>query len=275
MAKTLSVLLTTVALALTCSNVAADLATDGVINVAGHTLASKRPLFYPGEHLPRGNRTVFAMEYTNLGGLQIVSLGKDGQLWHTFQIPDDDSLQEEGVKDDKIAPKEVQQDNKAKVMKWTPWVRLTDLCPSKQNPKRKCVFDADPVVGRNKDGRLEVFVRFQENLDTWQLYQTDPKDPTSWTIPRESSCVDQDQDTGIWYCLHDGTPVEQSHQHYWIVSNPVFPTSDFAILNDPVDGRLRLWYRNFDGHMYMVEQKVPGQSDAYTAPQLISGVLME
>lgn len=272
MAKSLSLLLATVLVA--CSGASAQsaaIASDGVIKVADHTIFSGRPLFYPGEHLPRGNRTVFAMEYTNLGGLQIVSLGKDGQLWHTFQSPDVDAEESKWTGAENTAVK----DDKPKPMKWTPWTRLTDLCPSKLIPTRKCVFDADPVVGRNKDGRLEIFIRFQENLDTWQLYQKDPNDPTSWTVPRESSCVDQDQDTGIWHCLYNGTPDKQSHDHYWIVSNPVFPTSDFSVLNDPVDGRLRLWYRNFDGHMYMVEQKVPGMSDAYTAPQLISGVLME
>ena len=32
-------------------------------------------------------------------------------------------------------------------------------------------------------------------------YMTDAQDPTSWTTPRETSCVDQDQNTGLWWCL--------------------------------------------------------------------------
>jgi hypothetical protein len=84
---------------------------------------------------------------------------------------------------------------------------------------RRSVFDADPTIGRNSDGRLEIFIRFHNNLDLWQMYMTDPMDPESWTTPREPSCVDQDQKTGLWACLCP--PIDKflrcsyPDKHYW------------------------------------------------------------
>ena len=88
---------------------------------------------------------------------------------------------------------------------------------------RRSVFDADPTIGRNSDGRLEIFIRFHNNLDLWQMYMTDPMDPESWTTPREPSCVDQDQKTGLWACLCP--PIDKflrcsyPDKHYWYHSS--------------------------------------------------------
>ena len=128
---------------------------------------------YPVEVLPEGNTTVLAMAHT-VHGQQLVALGADAQLWHLYTLPNGS---------------------------WSAWHPLTNSCPSFNNTQRPCVFDSDPAIGVNADGRLEVFVRFHDNLDMWQIYQTDAKDPSAWSTPRESSCVDQDQNTAKWWCI--------------------------------------------------------------------------
>jgi len=130
-------------------------------------------LKYPVELLPRGNKTVFAVEALVTGGVFVAALGVDGQIWKVFQEPN-------GT--------------------WHGWSQMTTVCPSGLNPSRPCRFDGDPVMGRNSDGRLEMFMRFAENLDLWQMFQNNPQAPDDWSVPREGSCVDQNQDTGIWSC---------------------------------------------------------------------------
>lgn len=196
---------------------------------------------YSSELFPEGNRTVFGTAYTSTGGLQMVALGRDGQVWHIYQTPENKS-------------------------KWSKWRPITSLCPSKINLSRKCRFDGDPALGVNEDGRLEIFVRFRENLDLWQLYQPNAADPSKWTVPRESSCVDQDQESGKWFCL--------SHDSYWVGENPAFPTSNIAVLRHPTTSKLQVFFRNFEGHMYMVEQKNKGDSRYYTPPVLVTYTLM-
>merc|ERR1711964_45507 len=123
--------------------------------------------------------------------------------------------------------------------------------------------DGDPEVAVNKDGRLELFARFHDNLDLWQMYQQNPKDPTDWSVPRESSCVDQNQTTSKWYCL------QPKSTQYWN-TQPVFPTSDVNLLVSPVDGRLQLFYRGFDGRMYMSQQANTGNSTHYEPAIVVS-----
>jgi hypothetical protein len=210
---------------------------------------------YPHRHIPDGNTTVcfvnfffcslisFRHPYSNsilslrlsafqdlnmaklsYGGLFIVALGSDGQIWRIYQRRDEN-------------------------LTWSEWAPLTKLCPWANDTSRVCEFDADPTIARNPDGRLELFVRFHNNLDLWQMYMQDPMDPESWSDIRESSCVDQDQHTGEWACLCP--PVDKFKRcnfpspNYW-VGSPVFPTSDIQVLNDPIDGRIQLYFRGFD-----------------------------
>ncbi|GBG31913.1 Hypothetical Protein FCC1311_081382 [Hondaea fermentalgiana] len=205
-------------------------------------------LGYPIEVFARGNRTIFAMESLHNGMLFVVALGKDGQLWHSYQeLPS---------------------------AKWKDWAPLTSFCPNATDARRLCKFDADPNIGKNADGRLEIFARFEENLDLWQMHQTDPNDPTSWSHPREGSCVDQDQDTSIWHCLEPGMPDVQTTASYWIIDSPVFPTSDISVLRNETSGKLQVYFRNFEGHLYMVEQIEAGASDQYTVPRVIAPELI-
>lgn len=231
---------------------------------------------YPTELFARGNRTSFAVESMLNGLLQVVALGTDGQVWHTFEVE--------------------------KRGKWRGWAQLTTACPSAVDRERPCFFDGDPAIGRNADGRLEVFMRFAANLDMWQMHQLDAKDPTSWSMPREGSCVDQDQATSVWYCLDPGFPAEQTYAHYFIIHSPAFSTSDLSVVRDAASDKLQVssyldgpkgpgtrdsggrwtltecssgalaqvFFRNFEGHLYMLEQLQAGDSGSYSVPQLVA-----
>jgi hypothetical protein len=197
---------------------------------------------YPVEVLPEGNTTNLAMAHTQ-HGQQLVALGADAQLWHLYTLPNGS---------------------------WAQWSPLTKFCPSFNDSHRPCVFDSDPAIGVNADGRLEVFARFHDNLDMWQMHQTDPSDPTKWSIPRESSCVDQDQNTATWWCV--GMPAGtygQPAAHFW-VGSPIFSTSNPTVLNHPTTGAIELYFRGFEGHMYEVHQLQAGNSTLYSEPKMFA-----
>lgn len=193
--------------------------------------------------LPIGNATVLGMAWT-VHGKQLVALGANAQLWHIYEKTAGD---------------------------WTNWTQMTEFCPKQVGYgdapylNRPCEFDGDPAVGVNKDGRLEVFARIAGNLDVWQMYQTDAADPTKWSKPRETACVDQDQKTGKWYCLGENGAPDVDNEHYWL-GQPAFPTSDLTVLNDPKDGRIVIFYRGFTGTLFSVAQRSPGNSTYYSAP---------
>lgn len=172
----------------------------------------RMPRFYPDQHLPEGNTTVLAVG-RNQYHLHVFALGTDNDLWRKYQSVNGGN--------------------------WTSWLKIAEpSCGGK--------WEADPAVGVNKDGTLEVFIRTQVNLDLWQFYLQDPSDPNSWSVPRESSC------------LAPPAPCWNSQ--------PVFPTSDVSVTHDSVDGRLQLYYRGFDGTLYMVQQKEPGSPEEYEPP---------
>jgi hypothetical protein len=197
---------------------------------------------YPVEHLPEGNTTQLAISQTKYGQ-HLVALGKDAQLYHLYTF---------------------------KNGSWSDWHQLSMYCPSRNDSTRLCEFDSDPAVGVNVDGRLEVFARFKTNLDLWKFDLQNASDPHSWSLPRETSCVDQDQNTALWYCLGEkvgqfGNPKE----HYW-VGQPIFPTSNPTVVSDPVDGRLRVYFRGFEGHLYEVHQMQPGDPSSYSTPTTLA-----
>jgi hypothetical protein len=202
---------------------------------------------YPKERLPEGNTTNLAISATKYGQ-HLIALGANHQLWHIYSLPNNS---------------------------WTTWQQLSTYCPSRNDSKRLCAFDSDPAVGVNTDGRLEIFVRFKDNLDLWKFDQMNASDPTSFNTPRETSCVDQDQNTALWYCLGENIGIAGSPaKHYW-VGQPIFPTSNPTIVNDPSDGRLRLYFRGFEGLLYESHQLTPGNGSRYSTPHLVSSVIIE
>jgi len=131
---------------------------------------------------------------------------------------------------------------------WTDWI-MRSRAPGG-------IWDADPACGVDADGVTEVYIRYSTNLDLWQLYNTDVDDPNAWSTPRESACVSLP--------CNDTNPKD-----YWN-TQPVFPTSDITLLNDPSDGHLDMFYRGFDGALYVCNQK-PG-THQYTTPRRFDSI---
>merc|ERR1712216_840773 len=56
-------------------------------------------------------------------------------------------------------------------------------------PNASLVFGNSPAIALNADGHIELFVGYKnDSLDLWQMYQTDPKDPLAWSVPRAPYC---------------------------------------------------------------------------------------
>jgi len=169
-------------------------------------LAVNAHIKYPDEHLPEGNTTVLAIT-DNGYALHIFALGKDGGLWHKYQAVNES---------------------------WTDWILRAQAVDG--------IWDSDPSCGVNTaDDTVEVFIRYSRNLDLWQIYQLDARDPTQWSIARESSCVD--------------LPCNNTSGKSFWNTQPIFPTSDISIVNDPLTGQISLFYRGFDGGLYVVKKK--------------------
>jgi len=178
---------------------------------------------YPDEHLPEGNTTVLAIT-DNGYALHVFALGKDGGLWHKYQVVNGS---------------------------WTDWILRAEAIDG--------VWDSDPSCGVNKDDNtVEVFIRYSRNLDLWQIYQLDARDPTQWSIARESSCVDLP-------CNNT------SHLTFWN-TQPIFPTSDISVVSDSSTGQLSLFYRGFDGGLYVVKKK-DSQTHSYWPPSRFDVIL--
>lgn len=128
---------------------------------------------------------------------------------------------------------------------WTGWI----MRASADNG----TWNSDPACGVNIDNRVECYIRYSTNLDVFQIYQTDAQNPDAWSTPRESSCVDME--------ICKTRPKEL----YWN-TQPIFPTSDLTIVNSPVDGRLQVFYRGFDGGLYMSQQAQVSSSQLYLPP---------
>lgn len=183
-------------------------------------------------------------------GLHVFALGKNGSLFHKFQTG---------------------PSNLEAALPFTPmsdWHCLT--------PNASLVFGNDPAVALNADGRIELFVGFKaESYDLWQMYQTDAKNPLAWSLPRAPSCLcgcpDPDPSKCTWCDNCDSRP--DCSQHYWMGWCP-FTTSDMELLLDPADQKLKLHYRNFDGHMYQLSQKNPSNSTIW-APRAVQMAIFE
>lgn len=137
-------------------------------------------------------------------------------------------------------------------------------------------YDSDPVMGQNDDGRLEIFIRSHISLDFWHWYQVNASDPWTWVGPREPACLcnfppceGQKKCGNNVNCGNDGydcsAPGFENSGPKWWNTQAVFPTSDPTITKGK-DGRLKVFFRGFDGLMYTVQQKIPGNSTKYEAP---------
>jgi len=169
---------------------------------------------YPVTKLPHGNVTVLATAHTKRF-IHAFATGADLSLYHKY----------------------VDLQASPDATKWTDWiVRSTAV---------NGTWEGDPCVGVNADGTVEVFIRYSTGLDLWQLYQTDPEDPNSFTDARECTCPTAPNCPQPW------------DDYFWN-TQPVFPTSDCQVVTDPSDGRLQIYVRGFTGEYYRVRQRSPG-----------------
>jgi len=137
------------------------------------------------------------------------------------------------------------------------------------------IYDSDPAIGQNADGRIEIFIRNHVGLDIWHWYQVNASDPWTWVGPREPACLcnfppckGQNKCGNNANCGNDGydcaAPGFENDGAKWWNSQAVFPTSDLSV--STVDGRIKVFFRGFDGLMYAVQQKIAGNSTKYDPP---------
>lgn len=170
-------------------------------------------------------------------GHHVFALGLNGSVWHKFQT---------GPEVDGNLPH----------IPMSPWHCLT--------PNSSLIFGNDPAAAINEDGHIELFVAYKaDSYDLWQMYQTDARNPLAWTKPRGPTCMCADPDPAKCPWCVDCAQREECMKNYWFPGAPPFTTSDMEVLLNPEDEKLRLYYRNFDGHMYYLQQEAPNKSDKW------------
>eukprot|EP00747_Dinoflagellata_sp_TGD_P169223 gnl/TRDRNA2_/TRDRNA2_197637_c0_seq1.p1 gnl/TRDRNA2_/TRDRNA2_197637_c0~~gnl/TRDRNA2_/TRDRNA2_197637_c0_seq1.p1 ORF type:complete len:265 (-),score=24.27 gnl/TRDRNA2_/TRDRNA2_197637_c0_seq1:75-869(-) len=171
-------------------------------------------------------------------GVHVFGLGANGSLFHKFQTGHADMSS-----DIPFAP-------------MSDWHCLT--------PNKSLVFGNDPAVALNADGHIELFAGLtKDSYDLWQMYQTDPKNPLAWSKPRGPTCMcDATDPSACPWCMDCNARVE-CYSNYWLDHAP-FTTSDVDIFLDAQTQKLKLLFRNFDGHMYSLEQQKPGDSTRWS-----------
>jgi hypothetical protein len=179
----------------------------------------------------------------------VFALGKNGGLWHRYIIKNSSLSHQHrqlahAVAHRALAPRTVI------TAQWSAWKQLA-VAP------QNSFWDTDPVAGLSTDGHIDVFIREHMNLDTWQVYQTDATDPEAWSAPRECANV-------------DGSA--QPNATFWN-TQCTFPTSDLTIQNSPDDGSLELFFRGFDGKLFMCKEL--HNNSKYSPPIMYDGAIFE
>lgn len=194
---------------------------------------------------PRWNETVLPPNIIDIRlpvvknpnyGIHVFALGANGSIWHKFQTgPVDNSS--------------------IKTMPMSGWHCLTK--------NATLVWGNDPSVVVNADGHIELFVGLKvDSLDVWQMYQTDPKNPLAWSEPRAPACICEDPDPSKCPWCDNCNARPECSKDYWMGWVP-FTTSDIETMLDPVDNKVKLHYRNFEGHVYQISQAEPSKSDKW------------
>lgn len=178
-------------------------------------------------------------------GMHVIALGKNGSLFHKYQT---------GLPN---------MSDPMPIVPMTEWRCLTPATyKNTSGVELPLIFGNSPAIALNGDGRIELFVGFQaDSLDLWQMYQTDAKNPLAWSKPRAPYCDPSFPDcqkclakpeckAGFW---SDGYTWTTSQQSLWL---------------HPSDNKLRLTWRNFDGHLYEKTQQAPSSSEHWTSDAL-------
>mmetsp|Transcript_33238 Transcript_33238/g.50225 ORF Transcript_33238/g.50225 Transcript_33238/m.50225 type:complete len:268 (+) Transcript_33238:76-879(+) len=180
-------------------------------------------------------------------GLHVFALGKNGSLFHKFQT---------GPVNKSVLP--------YPETPMSPWHVLT--------PNASMIWGNDPAVALNQDGHIELFVAWkQDAYDLWQMYQTDPKDPLAWSVPRGPTCIcDAVSPTACPWCDNCNQRYD-CYKNYWLDHAP-FTTNDQQLLLDEKTGKLKLYFRNFDGHIYELSQREPNNSTRWSFDSVSLGI---
>jgi len=196
----------------------------------------------------------------NYGG-HIVALGRDGKIYHKYQ-------QSKGLSGN-----------------WTGWKCLTpDLTKIPCSAAPKCNgYDNNPVIAwQPLNGTLVVFARQMDDLDIHEMHLADPKDPESWIPLRAPTCLcnfppcqNQTKCGTEANCDNKGVDCDDPEHSgnspkYW-AHQPSFPTSELSLLPD-AQNRLNLYYRGFDGNMYVTTQGKAGDPMAKYEPPVPFGL---
>lgn len=169
-------------------------------------------------------------------GIHVFALGKNGSLWHKFQT---------GPPDLNVS---------IPFTPMSPWHCLT--------PNASLTWSNEPAAAVNRDGHIEIFVGLgNSSTQLWQMYQSDPKDPLSWSAPRAPACSCGPEATECPQCKDCSTRPD-CMKNYWIGSE-VITTSDAELRLDQQDQKLKLYFRNSDGHMYELSQEEPNKSEKW------------
>jgi len=170
-------------------------------------------------------------------GVHAVALGKNGSLYHKYQT----------------GPANVSAG--VPYVPMTEWLVLTpETYKNTSGIARPLTFGNAPAIALNADGRIELFVGYApDSLDVWQMYQTDAKNPLAWSTPRAPFCDPSFADCKK--CL----AVPACKAQFWS-DGYTWTTSQQALWLNTTDNKLRLTWRNFDGHIYEKTQASPSNS---------------
>jgi len=211
-------------------------------------------LAYPNTVLPQNDtfHQQFAMVMNPHYGLHVFARGENSSLFHKFQV----------------GPAVGGEANMSE------WHCLTPVPGYTSGGLKPLIFWEDPTAAINDDGRAEIFIRLTGDLDLWQLYQTDAKDPLAWTAPRAPACLcnfppctdkGQTKCGVVTQCDNTGLDCDKEDQSQYWGQGAAFPTANMNIMKDPKNGQLTVIFRNFDGQMYTTTQMIPGNSTKYTS----------
>eukprot|EP00930_Biecheleria_cincta_P090164 TRINITY_DN79502_c0_g1_i1.p1 TRINITY_DN79502_c0_g1~~TRINITY_DN79502_c0_g1_i1.p1 ORF type:complete len:252 (+),score=21.49 TRINITY_DN79502_c0_g1_i1:58-756(+) len=174
-------------------------------------------------------------------GAHIIALGANGSLWHQFQT----------------GP----LNTSSGTVPMSDWHCLT--------PDPKLIFGNSPAVALNADGRIELFVGYKnDSLDLWQMYQTDATNPLAWSAPRAPYCDPSDKSCVA--CLQK----PECKSTFW-TDGYVWTTSQQTLWLNPQDKKLRLSWRNFDGHVFEMTQGEPSNSTKWPLGSVMYQNVME
>jgi len=174
-------------------------------------------------------------------GVHVIALGKNGSLWHQYQTgPLNTSTGSVPMSD---------------------WQCLT--------PDPKTIFGNAPAIALNADGRIELFVGYQnDSLDIWQMYQTDAKNPLAWSAPRAPWCDPSEKP------CQDCLAKPECKSTFW-TEGYIWTTSQQTLWLNPQDQMLRLSWRNFDGHLFEMTQGAPSNSTKWPLGSIMYEKVME